>query len=149
MSKFHVPVCSRLLNTSVRLPVARSTRISVPVPAKFWSSTMRLPPVASVVTLLARAKAGPVPTQRPDAGVPVHPDDLGDSGGDAFVGRHDVPVQVERHVLRAVQVRRSERGQVVGQGALARGAGESDHLTLTPRVWTVDLVADQCLQARA
>jgi hypothetical protein len=55
-----------LLNTSARLPVARLTRISAPVPAKFWSSTMRLPPVASVVTLLARAKAGPAPTPPPE-----------------------------------------------------------------------------------
>jgi hypothetical protein len=37
------------------------------------------------------------------------------------------------------------RGQVVSQGALAGRAREADHLTLTPKVWTVDLVADQWL----
>src|SRR4249920_2071781 len=66
MSKFVVPVCSRLLNTSVRLPVARLTRISAPVPPKVWSSTIRLPPVASVVTLVVEVNAGPAPTQPPE-----------------------------------------------------------------------------------
>ena len=131
--------------------VIRSSREAVNVALK--SSTKMLP-VPSTAIEYGPFKAGPPPSarardQRPDAGVPVHPDDLGDAGGDAFVGRHHVPVQVEGHVLRAVQVRSSERGQVVGQGALARGGSELDHLTLTPRVWTVDLVADQCLQGRA
>jgi hypothetical protein len=101
------PVPTAFEDSTLRAPVG-VIRSSREVTVTGLKSSTRTLPVPSTATEYGPSKAEPDPApgrdQRPDAAVPVHPHYLGDPGGDSFVGRHDVPVQVECHVLRAVQV---------------------------------------------